>query len=546
MLTCLEQELSKLKESERKLHEENEIKQRRIELLEHNVEALTQALLQAAKQRFGASSEKTPDDAQLVLFEGEIEFLPEVEKEETHEVKAHTRLKRKSGAKARLIADLPREVVECVLNAEEVCEVCSSPLRVIGKKNVRTELEYIPAQLKVIEYVQNIYKCTTCGTTEDYPDAVIRKASVPAPVMPRFLASATSVAWIMYQKYALAVPLYRQEKEWLRMGIALTRSTMSNWVIQCATSWLRPIYERMREKLLTYDLIMSDETTIQCNKEEGRKASSASYFWQHRNGPWEDTSIILFQYTRTRSGENAQKFLEGFSGYSVTDAYAGYEKVENITRCLCWSHLRRYYHEAIPLNSSKKEIPGSAGAKGRAYCNKIFKLEKEWKELPHEERKRKRLEQSIPVLNAFFAWAENVNTHQEPLKKAIKYTLNPRDCFTHFLLDGRIPISNNMSENSIRAVAVARKNFLFSDTPQGAGASALVFSIIETAKANALDPYEYLVYLFRNLPNLYFHNKLELLENFMPWSDKLPALCYTKKVSNEDKEGKKNNGLDKY
>jgi len=538
MMICLEQELSKLKESEKKLREDNEIKQKRIKILEHNVEALTQALLQAAKRRFGTSSEKTPNsDDQLYLFEGKPEHPSEEEKAQTHAVKAHTRLKRKSGDKERLIADIPREVVECVLNPEEVCDVCSSSLKVIGKKTVRTELEFIPAKIKIIEYMQYIYKCGTCGTTDDYPEAVFKKAPVPAPVMPRSLASATSVAWTMYQKYALAIPLYRQEKEWLRMGIALTRSIMSNWVIQCASAWLMPIYERMREKLLTYDIIMSDETTIQCNKEEGRKASSKSYFWQHRNGPCQGPTVILFEYTRTRAGENARKFLEGFSGYSVTDAYAGYEKVENITRCLCWSHLRRYYHEAIPLNSSKKEIPGSAGAKGRAYCNKIFKLEKEWKELSHEERKQKRLEQSIPVLNAFFAWAETVNTHQEPLKKAIKYTLNHKEYFSNFLMDGRIPVSNNMSENSIRSVAVARKNFLFSDTPQGAEASALIFSIIETAKANGLDPYEYLVYIFKNLPNLNFHNKPELLENFVPWAESLPELCYVKKSNKETKEG---------
>lgn len=538
MQTYLEQELSCLKESENKLRKENEQMQKRIKALEHNVEALTQALLQAAKQRFGASSEKTPDyEGQQNLFEEETPLPSEIQKEESLPVKAYTRVKRKSGDKARLIADLPREVVECILNPEEGCNVCSSPLQIIGKKTVRTELEYIPAKLKIIEYVQYIYKCITCGTTEDYPDAVIQKAPVPAPVMMRSLASPTSVAWVMYQKYALAVPLYRQEKEWLRMGIALTRSTMSNWVIQCATSWLRPMYERMHKKLLTYDILLSDETTIQCNKEVGRKASSNSYFWLHRNGPWEDTPIILFQYTRTRSGENAREFLDGFSGYQVTDAYAGYEKVENTTRCLCWSHLRRYYLEAIPLNSSKKEIPGSAGAKGRAYCDKLFALEKQWKNLSPEERQRKRLEQSISVLNAFFAWAENLTTNQEPLKKAIKYTLNHRNYFTNFLQDGRIPLSNNLSENAIRIVAVARKNFLFSDTPQGAEASALVFSIIGTATANGLDPYEYLVHLFKDLPNLDFHNNPELLDHYMPWSEKIPASCYAKKMVGKTQEG---------
>jgi hypothetical protein len=139
----------------------------------------------------------------------------------------------------------------------------------------------------------------------------------------------------MHQKYAMAVPLYRQEKKWLRMGIALNRSVMLNWVIRCSADWLRPLYTVMKQKLITYDIVMSDETTHQCNKEPDKKTSSNSYFWLHRNGKSEDHHIILFEYTRTRSGEHAKRFLEGFH---VSDAYSGYEKVENIIRCLCWSH----------------------------------------------------------------------------------------------------------------------------------------------------------------------------------------------------------------
>ena len=539
MQANLEQELLGLRELEKKLRQDNEIKQKRIEALERNVEALTQALMQAAKQRFGSSSEKTPlGNGQLYLFGEDAVISLEEEKIEKQTIRAHSRLKRKSGDKERLIADIPLEIVECVLNEDDNCDVCSSPLQFIGKKTVRTELEYIPARLKASQYMRYIYKCSTCGTTDAYPDAVIKKAPVPAPVMPRSLASPTTVSWIMYQKYAMAVPLYRQEKEWLRMGLALTRSNMSNWVIQCTSSWLKPIYNRMHEKLLTYDIIMSDETTMQCNKEKGRKASSTSYLWLHRNGESTGPPVILFEYTQTRSGENAKQFLNGFSGYLVSDAYAGYEKVENITRCLCWAHLRRYYLEAIPLDGSKKEIPGSAGAIGRAYCDKLFKLERQWKYLSPKERKQKRLEQSIPVLNAFFAWAEKVYTNQEPLKKAIKYTLNHKEYFTNFLLDGRIPLSNNLSENSIRSVAIARKNYLFSDTPQGAEANALVFSIIETAVANGLDPYEYLVYIFKNLPNLDFYNRLEILDDYLPWSDKLPDICREKKTRKGPEEGK--------
>jgi len=363
MQTYLERELSVLKESEKKLREENQIKQKRIEVLERNVEALTQAILQAARQRFGTSSEKTPhSDWQLYLFGEEIE-LPSGEKAEKQTIKAHERLKRKSGDKERLISDIPREVVECILNEDENCDVCASSLQIMGKKTVRTELEYIPARIKAIDYVQYIYKCSTCGTTDAYPDAVIKKASVPAPVMPRSLASATSVSWIMYQKYALSIPLYRQEKEWLRMGLALTRSNMSNWVIQCADSWLKPLHERMREKLITYDIVMSDETTIQCNKEEGRKASSSSFLWLHRSGQCKGPPIILFDYTRTRAGENAKRFLDGFSGYIISDAYAGYEKVENIKRCLCWTHYPRcmIIRESIP----KAEEIGKASKPSR-------------------------------------------------------------------------------------------------------------------------------------------------------------------------------------
>ncbi len=174
MQTRLEQELSKLRESEKMLRQENEIKQKRIEELEHNVEALTQALLQAAKQRFGASSEKTPPgNGQLYLFGEDAVLSSEEEKAEKQTIRAHSRLKRNRGDKERLLADIPREVVECVLNEDEKCDVCMSPLQIIGKKTVRTELEYIPARLKAIQYIQYIYKCSTCGTTEVYPDAVI-------------------------------------------------------------------------------------------------------------------------------------------------------------------------------------------------------------------------------------------------------------------------------------------------------------------------------------------------------------------------------------
>lgn len=273
---------------------------------------------------------------------------------------------------------------------------------------------------------------------------------------------------------------------------------------------------------------MSDETTWQVNKENGKKASSNSYIWVHRSGSCEGPPIILYQYTSSRSGEHAKIFLAGFTGYHVSDAYAGYEKVEGITRCLCFSHLRRYYIDAIPLDSSKKEIPGSGGAVGRAYCDKLFRLEKKWKELSPEERKKNRLIYSVPILDAFFAWAEKTVTQQVMLKKALYYTLNHRKYFSNFLLDGRIPLSNNLSEIAVKPVAITRKNSLFSDSPAGAEASALIFSIINTAKANNLDPYKYLEYIFSELPNADFLSNESILQEYLPWGDKAQLKCKVK------------------
>ena len=177
------------------------------------------------------------------------------------------------------------------------------------------------------------------------------------------------------------------------------------------------------------------------------------------------------------------------------------------------------------MDSGKKEIPGSGGAIGRAYCDKLFRLERKWKELSPGERKKNRLVYSVPVLDAFFAWAGNTFTNQEYLKKALGYTLNHKKYFTNFLLDGRIPLSNNLSEIAVKPVAITRKNSLFSDSPDGAKASATVFSIINTAVANNLDAYKYLEYLFRKLPNSNFATNSSVLDEYLPWADNVQLEC---------------------
>mgnify|MGYP005815878133 CR=1 FL=1 len=510
----------------KELEIENRILLEKVQSLEHNVEVLTQAVLHAAKQRFGTSSEKTPQIyGQCFLFDELIDEIPGEAENKVINIKEHKRPVRRKGDRENLIKSLPHEVVECVLDERTVCEICGSELVKIGKKKVRSEMEYVPAKLIIKDYVQYVYKCIECGQNDTNPFDSIYTATVPAPVLTHSFASPSIVAWIMYQKYMMSVPLYRQEKDFRRMGAELKRDMMANWMIRCSEYWLKPLFNEMHKQLLTSSIIMSDETTWQVNKEDGKKASSKSYIWIHRTGDYGGPPIILYQYTSTRSGEHAKKFLEGFQGYHVSDAYAGYEKVEGITRCLCFSHLRRYYLDAIPLDSSKKEIPGSGGAIGRAYCDKLFNLERKWKRLSPEDRKRNRLIKSVPVLDAFFAWAEKTFTNQEYLKKALNYTLNHKKYFSNFLLDGRIPLSNNLSEIAVKPVAITRKNSLFSDSIAGAEASALIFSIINTAAANNLDAYKYLEYIFRNLPNSNFAQDPSVLKEYLPWTDKVQLEC---------------------
>jgi len=522
----------------KQLENEKQELQAKIKLLEHNVEALTQAVLHAAKKRFGVSSEKTPQTQWQCSIFGE-ESINDLDLIDTRviNIKEHKRPVRKKGDREKLTAELPRETVECVLNPEEaICHICNSEMKVIGKKKVRAEMEYIPAKLVMKEYVQYVYKCINSGKTDEHPDDVIYSAPVPAPVLTHSIASPSSVAWIMYQKYMLSVPFYRQERDFKRMGAPLKRDTMANWVIRCANYWIKPLYDRMHKQLLKCEVIMSDETSWQVLHEEGKKASSKSYIWIHRSGNCEGPPIILYEYTRTRSGDHAKNFLSGFSGFHVSDAYDGYEKVEGITRCLCFSHLRRYYLNAIPLDSGKKEIPGSGGAIGRAYCDKLFKFERKWKELTPEERKKNRLIHSVPVLEAFFSWAETTNTYQDDLKKALNYTLNHKKYFSNFLLDGRIPLSNNLSEIAVKPVALTRKNSLFSDSVQGAEASALVFSIINTATANDLDAYKYLQYIFLQLPNLNFTPDDPILDEYLPWSEKVQLECKIQKTNEKQED----------
>ena len=511
--------------------EQIEERNARIEKLNIQIENMIQALLHARKKLFGPSTECTKQtDGQLSLFETAQELARELsEAQKKITVKPHTRVARQPGVREEMLAGLPKEIEEYVIPAEETCSVCGGDLKIIGKRLIRTEVEFEPAKLKVKQIVQQIAKCTICGTDKgDNPNCHFQKAAIPVPPLAHSISTPSLVAQVMYQKFALGLPLARQEKDWFRLGLVLPRNDMANWVIRCSEEWLTPVYDRIHEKLMECQVLHMDETRIQCNKEDGKKASSDSFMWVIRSAACEDVKATFFHYSRTRNGDIAMKLLERFQGYLITDAYAGYEKVENVTRALCWSHCRRYLIESIPLDSRGKEIPGSKGAEGREYINLLFHVEEEIKSLSPEEKKQKRQEASRPILDAFWSWVEAtsaLHTTNEMLTKALTYATNQKEYLETFMEDGRLPISNNLCEANIKPFATARRAWLFADTPKGAKANAVLYTLVESARLNELDVYTYLKYLLTEMPNNRHPEHPEIIDNYLPWSATLPQEC---------------------
>lgn len=474
-------------------------------------------------KRFGISSEKTlPGQLELTLF-NEVEKEANLDLPEPTVENINYRRRKKCGQRQLMLENLPVETIEYRLPEEEqVCSCCTGNLHEMSTE-VRQELKYIPAEVKVVKHVRYVYSCRHCEQEEI--ETSIQTTPMPRSVISGSLASPSILAHIMSQKYVEGLPLYRQEKQFHRMGLALSRQTMANWMIYGADRWFTPLYDRMHHLLLKLDIVHADETTLQVLREPGRPATSNSYLWLYRTGI-EGPPIVLYDYQETRAGENPKKFLNGFKGYLQVDGYAGYHKVENVTIVGCLAHARRAFSDvlkALPANSIK---PVTA-TEGLQFCNQLFSIERELKELDPKERYEQRLKQSKPVLDAFLSWLKIQEQKVLPksgLGKAITYCLNQWDKLVAFLEDGRLEIDNNRSERSIKPVVIGRKAWLFSNTPQGARASAIIYSIVETAIANGLNPYYYLRHLFEQLPNIDLAD-LDALDRVLPWSTTLPVSC---------------------
>ena len=501
-------------------HLENTIKD-----LQNQVSNLTEMILLLRKEKFGSSSEKTAIqiEGQLSLFnEAEAEMNPDAQ-EPLIERKGCIYKRKTKTTREELLKDLPIEEVPCMIHPDDMfCDQCGSSLREIGYVKVRDELEYIPAKVKVIRYMQQACECPAC---KHKGKPFIRKAFTPKSVLNHSLASPSSVARVMYQKYVNSVPLYRQEKDWEQIGIGLSRATMANWIIRSSEDHLKPVVDRLKQELMSRDILHCDETPVQVLKEDGKKPQTKSYMWLYRSGNDGKHPIVLYDYQPSRNGDHAVKYLKDFKGYVHSDGYSGYNKLTDITRVGCWAHLRRKFVEAIPQRKDP-DAPLTSAEIGLQYCDKLFAIEDSLKDLSSEERFCKRLELEKPVLEAFWCWLDSINALKgSALGKAVTYAQNQKPYMENYLLDGRCSLSNNAAENAIRPFTVGRKNWLFADTPKGASASAAIYSLVETAKANGLNVYAYLQHLLLYMPGSEWQRYPEELDELMPWAPEVQEQC---------------------
>ncbi|OCN01268.1 transposase [Clostridium sp. W14A] len=482
-------------------------------------------------RQFGASSEKSEYDFNQLSIFNEAEFFADANAAEPElvEVEKHYR-KRTRLTTDRLPEDLPVEVVEYDLpQSEQICPECGGLLHVMGHET-RRELVIIPAQVKIREHVRKIYACRDCE--KDACGVPILKSQTDEPVIKGSFASPETIAHLMTQKFVMGSPLYRQEKEFKQNGIMLSRQTMSNWLIHAAEDWLAPIYNALQEILCTHDVLHADETTLQVLREPGKTAQSKSYMWLYRTSGDAKHPIVLYDYQPDRRAKRPAEFLKNFKGYLHTDGYDGYHSLkEDITVIGCWAHARRKFDEALKA-LPERDREGSNVLRGKRYCDRLFGFEREFENLKPEDRYLKRQKYSKPLLDEFFAWASALNaTPKSGIGIAVHYALSQRKYLERYILDGRLEISNNRAERSIKPFVIDRKNFLFANTPRGAKASAVMFSIIETAKENGLNPYSYLTCIFKNAPNCCdWPNDAEALQSLLPWF--APDRCKSKAVTN--------------
>lgn len=513
-------------------------KEELIELLLKTQEQHSQFIEQLAlakANRFGRSSEKLEIEGQVCFFnETESMFNATWEEPEFEEVVVRHKRKKEVGKREDDLKDFPVNVVSHELPEEKLNEL-------FGKDNwkrlpdvVYKRLDFRPASYEVQEHHVAVYASKDNQT--------IVKADRPADLLRNSIVTPSLAAAIMNAKYVNAMPLYRLEQEFQRNDVCISRQTMANWMIRLTERYLSLVYDRMKEYLCSTPVIQVDETPVEVTK-DGRAAGTQSYMWVYRTGQFHaDTPIILYEYQKTRNASHPERFLKDFSGTAVCDGYQVYHKMENertnIRIAGCWAHSRRLFYNVVKTakGPEKERMKKTVAYKALRQISAIYHLEGTLEKLSPEERKIRRQLVVKPLVGAFFSWLKEHKDDVLPegeTGKGITYCLNQEKYLRVFLDDGRIPIDNNASERAIRSFVIGKNNWKLIDTIHGAQSSAILYSLVETAKANNLKIYDYLTYLLTEIPKHMDGTSLEFLNDLLPWSEKLPDSC--RKKSNKSK-----------
>jgi len=460
---------------------------------------------------FGRKSEQSsdPNSPQLEIFneaESLAEAAPEASADEVEEeVVAPAR---RRGKRKPLPAELPRIEVIHELPEHELTCACGCRKHAIGEETSE-QLDIVPMQIRVIKHIRKVYACRAC-------EAAPVTADKPAQLIEKSMASPGVLAMLLTTKYVDGLPLHRFEKVLSRHGVEIPRQTLARWVIQCGEH-LQPLLNLMRDRLLESPVIHCDETRVQVLKEPDRDPSSQSWMWVQTGGP-PDKPVILFDYSTSRAQEVPSRLLEGYRGYLMTDDYAGYNALAaqpGIERQGCWAHARRKFVEAQQVQPKGKT--GRAD-QALAWINRLYAIERDLREADDEQRRRGRQQHSLPILAQLKAWLDKTRpqvTAQNALGKAVNYLASNWSRLIRYTEAGYLPIDNNRAERAIRPFVIGRKAWLFSDTPKGATASAQLYSLVETAKANGQEPYAWLRHVLERLPAA---QSVEDYEALLPWN----------------------------
>ena len=509
------------------INQQEQMESLKQELLASNekMQKLMEQLILSNQERFGRSSEKMEDTNQICFMEvdGNIVFFNEAEAvcnltaEEPEDL--IIKKPKQKGKKENNLADIPVTRIDHYMSEEQLIKEFGADGWKQLPDAVSKRYLFIPAKVEVEEHHIGVY----ASKKEDR----IVKAKHPKGLLHGSLVSPTLAAAIINGKYVNAVPLYRLEQEFSRYGLTISRQNMANWCIRLGEEYLAVLYDYLHKELYSYPVIQADETPVLVNR-DGRQAGSKSYMWVYRSGHlYKDKQIVLYEYQLTRNASHPREFLKEYKGICLTDGYQVYHTLEkekeDLTIAGCWVHCRRRFDESL------KTVPKSVQKDSESYLlmkqiQAIYREEGKLKELSSEERLTQRQLVIKPLVDAFFAYLKTLKvSSKDKFGEAVGYALNQERYLRIFLENGDVPIDNNASERAIRGFCIGKKNWQMIDTINGAKTSAIIYSIVETAKANNLKPYDYIQYILEEIPKHMDDKDRSFLENLLPWSENLPA-----------------------